>query len=92
MAVRIFEDEVAYWRTLAEEREAELVVLRNRLLAIAMVAPTDLLTLVEGGAQTQITPGQLHEIFEGWEDTPVLRPSDVATEMALLWERLASWA
>jgi hypothetical protein len=79
--------ELLYWRARAEALETVTTDLRRRLLALARVVPSDLLELVVSGqGGTELPP---LDLFEGWEETTALTPSDVKTELTLLWARLA---
>lgn len=79
--------ELVYWRARAEALETVTNDLRRRLLILARIVPTDLLELVVSGQGGADLPP--FELFEGWDETTTLTPSDVKTELTLLWARLA---
>lgn len=79
--------ELLYWKARAEALDEVATDLRRRLLTLARVVPTDLLELVVSGKGSAELPP--FELFEGWEETTALTPSDVETELNLLWARLA---
>lgn len=82
-------DEAAYWkaRSLALERQIE--ALRSRLLALAAAVPFETVPLLGCDPEELSGRAVTADVFAGWDDTPVVRSSDVATELRSLWERLA---
>ncbi|MHB1047375.1 MAG: hypothetical protein ACYC4P_15330 [Thermoanaerobaculia bacterium] len=80
--------EAAYWRERALALEKELAAARARLLALARSAPVETVTLLGVDPAALSRRAATADVFEGWEDTVYVRTSDVATELAGLWERL----
>ena len=85
-------DDTRDWKTEAEELNAVVLQLRRKLLALAAVLPMDALELLEADAETleaTAEAGDMH-LLEDFEDSPRMVASDVATELRLLWARLAT--
>lgn len=77
--------DLLYWRGRAEALAAANQALRERLLRLARILPPEYLPAVDGAA-LDLAPGDL---FEGWDETAAPIPSDVVTELSLLWARLS---
>lgn len=78
----------AYWKARALALERDLAEARARLLALARSAPVETVTLLGYDPAALSRRAATADVFEGWEDTVYVRTSDVATELAALWERL----
>lgn len=79
------EDDVAYWRSLAEERGRALDVLQERLrAALALVPDEHVVTLADA---LNGRDGWLREL-DRMEPLSDLRPSDVDSILAGLWARV----
>jgi hypothetical protein len=78
-----------YWRARAESLAASNERLRARLLALHRLLPPEYSRLFEEDLEALEANAAAWDIFDGWHETTGLTPGDVATEMRLLWERLA---
>lgn len=78
-----------YWRARAESLAASNERLRARLLALHRLLPPEYSSLFEQDLEALEANAAAWDIFDGWHETTGLTPGDVATEMRLLWERLA---
>ena len=78
-----------YWRARAEALAASNERLRARLLALHRLLPPEYFGFFEEDLETLEANAAAWDILDGWHETTGLTPSDVATEMRLLWERLA---
>ncbi len=76
-------------RAEVEELRRVIEGLRARLLALSRVLPVEYLSVLEEepGPPEAATPNW--DLFAGWRETTDVVNSDVATELRLLWERLA---
>ena len=78
-----------YWQARAEALAASNERLRARLLALHRLLPPEDSNLFEEDLDALEAHAAAWDIFDGWLETTGLTPGDVATEMRLLWERLA---
>lgn len=81
--------EAAYWKARALALEQHVEALRSRLLALTRAVPFESVPLVASDADVLSGRAGTADVFAGWEDTTVVRSSDVATELRALWGRLA---
>ncbi|MEO6326414.1 MAG: hypothetical protein ABIT01_16310 [Thermoanaerobaculia bacterium] len=78
------------WKAEADELRTVVFHLRRKLLALAMVLPIESLPLLEADPETiesAVDLGDLHLL--DFDDGLRMVESDVATELRLLWARLA---
>lgn len=81
-------DDPAYLRARVAELEKTVSDLRARLIALARVLPPDYVRLLDREAADLEAGAPAWNLFEGWEDSVVRKPSHVETEMRRLWARL----
>ncbi len=81
-------DEARYWRARSEEFERLVVTLRDRLLALAAVVPSDLVPLLTADPATIREEGLSGRAVTGLEEGVSLKAAHVADELPLLWRRL----
>ncbi len=79
-------EDAAALKRRADDLEAALLALQRRVLALVEVLPPDALRGLHDDLDLPDTASA--SLLEGWEETVSLTPSDVATEMSLLWKRL----
>lgn len=84
------EAELRYWKERAEALEMSLAELRARVLALPWVLPADVVEFLEREPEAISGAAPLWSVFRGWEDTVVIVPADVETELGQVWERLGS--
>lgn len=84
------EAELRYWKARAESLASSLEELRARVLALPRVLPADAVEFLEREPAAISGSAPLWSVFRGWEDTNVIIPSDVETEIGHVWERLGS--
>lgn len=80
-----------YWKTEAEELRGVVLQLRRRLLAMATILPAESLDLLEmdlESLEATVENGDMH-FLDDFEDHPRMIVSDVATELKMLWARIA---
>jgi hypothetical protein len=83
------EDDIRYWKAEADELRGVVSRLEARLSAIVRLLPLDRLMLLEKDGVEADALLRSQGLFEDWEETTALAVSDVGTELALVWERLA---
>lgn len=82
-------DGVTYWRVRAEALDAEVEALRRRLLLLANVVPYPAVRYLHEELSELERETPPADLLADWEETYAMTPSDVATEMQRVWERLA---
>lgn len=82
------EAELRYWKERAEALERSLAELRARVLALPWVLPADVVEFLEREPGAIAGAAPPWSVFRGWEDTIVIVPSDVETELGHVWARL----
>jgi hypothetical protein len=82
--------ELRYWKARAEALEKALGELRARVLALPWVLPAESVEFLEREAPAISGSAPAWSVLRGWEDTIVIVPSDVETELVHVWERLGS--
>ncbi len=80
--------DLSYWKARAEELETVVEEHRRRLRNLARFLPLEHLGLLEEARSSEVEEFTATSPLDGWFETTELVPSDVATEMRLLWERL----
>lgn len=79
-----------YWKERAVALEASLERLRARVLALPGVLPSEVVEYLEREPTTIVGAVPLWSVYRGWEDTVVIVPADVETELGHVWARLGS--
>ena len=84
----MIEEDLVYWRTLAEERGSALDALHDRLRKALALIPEEHVATFAAALSGRITgwtrePDRMEPLFE-------LRPSDAASVLDELWTRVAA--
>ncbi len=82
------DDAVRYWETRARELERRLDAERARLRMLASALPPDALELLELDAKALEARTWEESPVVGLEHTHTFVPSDVKTELEIVWQRL----
>lgn len=77
------------WESEAKELRLVVAQLRKKILALAKVLPLDSLRFLEADPDTLESEPDSSDFLDGFEDDTRIVPSDVATEVRMLWARLA---
>lgn len=80
--------QLAFWRARAAELEQQLAASRGRLRALAELLPPSLAVLVHGELDALRVGLVREDLLAGWEETVLLKPANVASELERLWNRL----
>lgn len=72
---------------LEAELRDEVAALRKLALALVALVPPERLIEIRTEAPSPEGAGSNEEMFTGWVESTALTPSDVATELKLLWKR-----
>jgi hypothetical protein len=79
-------EEDAALKRRADDLEAALLALQQRVLALVEILPPDALRYLHD--DLGLPDKSSASLLDEWEETTSLTPTDVATEMSLLWKRL----
>lgn len=81
------ERRIAGLEEAVREARTELTRLRRLVLALVDVAPAEEAGRIGIGVLPSGSTGPATGLFTGWVESVQLTPSDVATELRLLWQR-----
>lgn len=81
-------EELHYWKERAGELERLAEALRDRLVALAAVIPTDLVPLLTSDPETIREQGLSGKAVIGLAEGTALKAAHVAEDLPLLWCRL----
>ncbi|HZR84631.1 MAG TPA: hypothetical protein VFD92_26290 [Candidatus Binatia bacterium] len=82
------EGDLLYWKSRAQELEAQLAAARARLLALADHLPPALVAVLGRDPDALAGVGCQLDVLEDWDETTLLKPATVAVELPRLWQRL----
>ncbi len=82
------EHAAVYWEARARELERRLGAVRTKLVALASALPPEALELLELEAEALEAATWAESPAVGIEHTHTFMPSDVETELDIVWQRL----
>ena len=82
------DDAVLYWEARARALEEHLDALRSRLVALTVALPPEALGLLEMDREALEAAIWSQSPVSGIENTHTFVPSDVETELGIVWQRL----
>ena len=82
------DEEALYWEARARELHRRLELVRARLVKLAAALPSEALELLEMDEETLEAAIWAESASTGIEATHSFVPSDVVTEIELVWQRL----
>jgi hypothetical protein len=81
-------EEPEFWRTRAKELDAEVRALRERLVLLTGILPLDLLEFLDADLAHVRAESGCRLFLDSVDGSLSLKPTDVQTEMELLWSNL----
>ena len=80
--------ELRFWRARAEELALQIETLQQRLRALTDHLPARYAELLTCDPADLRRPTDWPDPIMGWQETTLLEPASVATELSRLWKRL----